>query len=203
MHKFAPLQLVAALFVTLCIARPEALPEAAADAEPQITNNAPFSGAVYLVYPDGQQITAQNTNFCPSSASQSCSSVNAPSWCCPANYACVLPANSNGLLGCCPAGNSCGGSVNAAAVTTVTVHAQQPETYIEQPTSIVIHDAPTTVQGGFCATITMDGPGLPKAAEGQCGTILIVAAGVPLKIFGVGASIIAVLMHVALDRMFR
>lgn len=80
MRKFAPCHLVVALFAVLCAARPEAKPEAEADAAPQITNNAPFSGAIYLVTPDGQQVTAQDTNYCPSSASQSCSSVNAPSW---------------------------------------------------------------------------------------------------------------------------
>ncbi|KAJ4989726.1 hypothetical protein SVAN01_04756 [Stagonosporopsis vannaccii] len=203
MRKFAPSQLVAALFSVLCAAKPEARPEAEADAAPQITNNAPFSGAVYLVNPDGQQVTAQGTNYCPSSASQSCSSVNAPSWCCPANYACVVPANSNGLLGCCPAGSTCGGVVNAAAVSTVTIQAQLQTTYVQQSTSFVVYNAPTTVQGGFCATITMDGPDLPRAAEGQCGTILIVAEAVLVKAFGVGASITAMMLHIALDRMFR
>ena len=93
--------------------------------------------------------------------------------------------------------------MNAAAISTVTVQAQQHTTYIQQPTSFVIYNAPTVVQGGFCATITMDGPGLPRAAEGQCGTILLVAEGVSLKIIGVGTSIIAVLLHFALGRMFR
>ncbi|KAF2621632.1 hypothetical protein BU25DRAFT_236184 [Macroventuria anomochaeta] len=203
MRNFAPFQLVAVVFAALCAATPEARPDAEADAAPQITNNAPFSGAVYLVNPNGQQVTAQGTNYCPSSASQSCSSVNAPSWCCPANYACVVPANSNGLLGCCPSGSTCGGYVNAAAISTVTVQAQQYTTYVQQPTSFVIYNAPTTVQGGFCATITMDGPGLPRAAEGQCGTILLVAEGVSLKIIGVGAGVTAVLLHIALGRMFR
>jgi hypothetical protein len=93
--------------------------------------------------------------------------------------------------------------VNAAAISTVTVQAQQYTTYVQQPTSFVVYNAPTTVQGGFCATITMDGPGLPKAAEGQCGTILLVAEGVSLRAIGIGASITAVLLHVALGRMFR
>lgn len=123
--------------------------------------------------------------------------------CCPVNYACVVPANSNGLLGCCPAGSTCGGVVNAAAVSTVTVQAQPQTTYVQQPTSVVVYNAPTTVQGGFCATITMDGPDLPRAANGQCGTILIVAEGVSLTIFGAGASMTVVLLHIALGRMFR
>jgi hypothetical protein len=52
---------------------PEAIPQ-------QITNNAPFSGAVYIVSPDGQQVVAQGTNMCPASASVSCANVNQPSW---------------------------------------------------------------------------------------------------------------------------
>lgn len=80
MRDFALFQLVAVLCAALCAATPEARPDAEADAVPQITNNAPFSGAVYLVNPNGEQVTAQGTNYCPSSASQSCSSVNAPSW---------------------------------------------------------------------------------------------------------------------------
>lgn len=114
-----------------------------------------------------------------------------------------MPANSNGLLGCCPAGSTCGGVVNAAAVSTVTVQAQPQTTYVQQPTSFVVYNEPTTVQGGFCATITMDGPDLPRAADGQCGTILIVAEGVSLKVFGAGITVTAALLHVALGRMFR
>ncbi|KAF3050420.1 hypothetical protein E8E11_006611 [Didymella keratinophila] len=79
MGHFAPWALIVLLLGALCAATPEASPDAEADAEPQITNNAPFSGAIYLVNPNGEQITAQGTNYCPSSASQSCSSVNAPS----------------------------------------------------------------------------------------------------------------------------
>jgi hypothetical protein len=83
------------------------------------------------------------------------------------------------------------------------VQAVPPTTYVQQPTSFVVYDAPTTVQGGFCATITMDGPGLPRAAQGQCGTILLVAEGMVLEVFSVMATITAVLLHVALGRMFQ
>ena len=76
-------------------------------------------------------------------------------------------------------------------------------TYVQQPTSFVVYNAPTTVQGGFCATITMDGPGLPRAANGQCGTILLVAEGLALEAFSLVAAVTAVLLHVALGRMFR
>jgi hypothetical protein len=80
MRNFELFLLFFFLFAALCAAAPEARPGAEPDAAPQITNNAPFSGAVYLVDPNGQQVTAQGTNYCPSSASQSCSSINAPSW---------------------------------------------------------------------------------------------------------------------------
>jgi hypothetical protein len=80
MRTFAPLGVVAALLVALCAATPEANPKAKGNPIPQFNNNAPFSGAIYLVNPNGQQVTVQDTNYCPSSASQSCSSINAPSW---------------------------------------------------------------------------------------------------------------------------
>jgi hypothetical protein len=60
---------------------PEALPEALAEADPQTyTNNAPFSGAIYIVNPNGQAVTAEGTNVCPVSASVSCSTIGQPSW---------------------------------------------------------------------------------------------------------------------------
>lgn len=93
--------------------------------------------------------------------------------------------------------------MNAAAVTTVTVQALEPTTYVQQPTSFVVHNAPTTVQGGFCATITMEGPGLPRAAQGQCGTILLVAEGMALEAFSLVTVTTTALLHVALGRMFR
>lgn len=85
--------------------------------------------------------------------------------------------------------------MNAAAVSTVTIHVQPEPTYV--------YNKPTAVQGGFCATITMDGPGLPKAVNGDCGTILLVAEGASLRIVGIAGSIIVVVLHVALGRMFR
>ena len=85
--------------------------------------------------------------------------------------------------------------MNAAAISTVTVQAQRHTTYMQPD--------PTTVQGGFCATITMDGPGLPRVANGQCGTILLVAEGTPsLEVLGMGMTFITVLLHTALWRVF-
>ncbi|KAH8636019.1 hypothetical protein IG631_07853 [Alternaria alternata] len=76
MISFAPWSLVVAT-LTLCVAEPIAKPEAIPQ---QISNNAPFSGAVYIVNPEGQSVVAQDANWCPSSASVSCSNVNQPSW---------------------------------------------------------------------------------------------------------------------------
>ena len=73
MRFHIPLGLAALFLPFLCIAAPEADPQT-------YTNNAPFSGAIYIVSPDGQQITTTNSNMCPNYASVSCSSINAPSW---------------------------------------------------------------------------------------------------------------------------
>ncbi|KAF2110553.1 hypothetical protein BDV96DRAFT_195274 [Lophiotrema nucula] len=122
------------LLSILCAAdpnpEPEPEPEPEADPEAQTyTNNAPFSGAIYIVDPNGQQITAQGQNWCPNFASLSCGSMGSPSWCCPSGYTCATVANS-GIIGCCPAGSSCAGSVNGAAVTTVTVQAASAQTSV-------------------------------------------------------------------------
>ncbi|EUC49165.1 hypothetical protein COCMIDRAFT_85271 [Bipolaris oryzae ATCC 44560] len=185
--------------LTVCTAEPIAKPEAVPQ---QYTNNAPFSGAVYIVNPEGQQVVAQDQNWCPSSASVSCSNVDHPSWCCPSNYQCAVPANSNGLIGCCPNGNQCGGVVNVAQITTVTVYPQQQTVYAVPPQTTVYHQ-PNPAQGGFCATITMNGPDLPRAEQGSCGTILIVAGAPSLKVLSAGAGIVAFFMHFALGRMFN
>lgn len=200
MRHFAPWTFLS-LLLSGCVAEPIAKPDAMPQ---QLTNNAPFSGAVYIVDGNGQQVSAQNSgNWCPSSASLSCSSVGQPSWCCPANYVCAVPANSNGLIGCCPSGNTCGGVVNVAQVTTVTVYPQQATVYANPPPETVYHQ-PTQAQGGFCATITMNGPDLPRAEQGQCGTILIVAEGTPsLKTVGIGAGVVAFILQFALARMFH
>ncbi|KAF1845224.1 uncharacterized protein K460DRAFT_105185 [Cucurbitaria berberidis CBS 394.84] len=201
MQLFAPWNLVLPL-LTFCIAEPIPRPEAVPQ---QLTNNAPFSGAVYIVNPNGEQIVAQDSNWCPSSASVSCSNVHQPSWCCPANYACAVPGNSNGLIGCCPNGNACAGAVNVAQVTTVTVYPQQQTAVVyAEPPHTTVYNQPNQAQGGFCATITMDGPGLPRSGQGQCGTILIVSVGTPsLKTLGAGMSVVVVLLHLVLGRMFN
>jgi hypothetical protein len=110
----------------------------------------------------------------------------------------VAPANANGLIGCCPTGNTCGGVVNVAQVTTVTVQG-----YVAPAPTVVVYNNPNPVQDGFCATITMEGPGLPKAEQGSCGTILIVNEGASLKTLGIGLGITAVLLHLALGKMFH
>jgi len=49
----------------------------------------------------------------------------------------------------------------------------------------------------------MDGPDLPRAAQGNCGTILIVAGAPGLKALGIGATIVAFSLHLAFGRMFN
>jgi hypothetical protein len=97
--------------------------------------------------------------------------------------------------------------VNVAQVTTVTVYPQQQTAivYANPPphTTVVVNNQPNQAQGGFCATITMDGPDLPRAAQGGCGTILIVAGAPGLKAFGIGTAIFAVALHLAVARMFN
>lgn len=199
------------LFNAFCIAEPvaKALPEAEAEAGPQqFTNNAPFSGAVYIVYPNGQEITTYN-NQCPAYAAQNCADIGKVSWCCPGGYTCVAPQNANGACACCPHGNTCAGQVNVAAITTVTVQAQQHTVYVQPPPHTVeVYNKPppshVVYQGGFCQTLTMDGPGLPTTREGPCGTILIVNMGpVNLRPWGFGIGLITILMHLAMRRMFH
>ncbi|KAF2787100.1 hypothetical protein K505DRAFT_317271 [Melanomma pulvis-pyrius CBS 109.77] len=197
MRIYAPLAPVGLFFSALCIANPEADPQ-------QYTNNAPFSGAIYIVSPNGQQVTTTGTNMCPNYASISCSNINQPSWCCPNSFTCAAPPNSGGLIGCCPAGSSCGGSVNVASVTTITVQAAQQTNvvYVQpQPTTVAVYNVQ---QGVYCSTLTMDGPGLPTTRQGDCGTILIVNEGIPnMRTIGCGLGIVVVLLHLALGRMFQ
>jgi hypothetical protein len=96
--------------------------------------------------------------------------------------------------------------VNVAQVTTVTVYPQQQTAIVygqPPPPVTTVHNNPNQAQGGFCATITMDGPGLPRAQDGDCGTILIVSEGAPgLRTIGIAAGMVAVMLHIALGRMF-
>jgi len=155
----------------------------------QDTTYAPFSGAIYIVYPNGQSVNTANANMCPSYASVSCSSIGQPSWCCPTTYTCALPSSTSSLIGCCPPNTSCGGVVNAAAVTTITITSQYVATTVAPvvypSTSYVYVNAYTTTQqagggvvyNGYCSTLTANGPGLPTTRQGQCGTILVVNGG--------------------------
>ncbi|PVI05146.1 hypothetical protein DM02DRAFT_127848 [Periconia macrospinosa] len=175
------------------------------DAEPQTySNNAPFSGAIYIVDGNGQHVTTQSSNLCPNTASISCGDINQWGWCCPSGYTCVQPANQNSILGCCPAGGNCAGSVNVASIQTVTVAAppQQPTVAVQpQQTTVAVYPPP---QAGYCATLTMNGPGLPTTTQGTCGTILIVNEGTHnLKTIGYSITGTIVLLHIALGRMFH
>ena len=113
------------------------------------------------------------------------------------------------MIGCCPSGSQCGGSVNVQSVTTITVQAAQQTDYVYvQPpvTTVAVYHEPTQVvqQAGFCATLTMDGPGLPTTREGDCGTILIVSeAMISTRAIGYGLSAVVILLHLVAGRMFH
>lgn len=93
--------------------------------------------------------------------------------------------------------------MNVAQVTTVTVYPQQQTAIVyANPPQTTVYNNPEPAQGGFCATITMSGPDLPRAAQGNCGTILLVAGATELKAFGIGATIVAITLHLAFGRMF-
>ena len=117
-----------------------------------------------------------------------------------------MPENSYGLIGCCPAGSSCGGIVNAASITTITVQAAQQTAivYVQPPpTTVAVYNV-VPVGGVYCSTLTMDGPGLPTTRQGSCGTILVVNEGMPsLRTLGCGMAIVIGFLHLALGRMFH
>lgn len=128
-----------------------------------------------------------------------------PCRCCAAGCSCYQLAN--GVIGCCPDGQSCSGSVDTAAVSTVTVYASYPvTTTVTSPNTVVVAGAPpaTTVVtsnvdtvvvagattsvsesviaagGGYCSTLYADGPNLPTTRAGDCGTILVVNDAIAL-----------------------
>ncbi|KAF2003609.1 hypothetical protein P154DRAFT_78823 [Amniculicola lignicola CBS 123094] len=201
MHSIVSSRFLFALLLTCVFANAEA--DAEPEADPQTyTNNAPFSGAIYIVNPNGQEITTANTNMCPSYASISCSNAGAPSWCCTNNYVCVAPANAGGLIGCCPSGSTCGGTINVASITTVTVQVQQQTSVVYVQPQPTVVNAPSQVFNGYCSTLTMKGRGLPTTAQGACGTILIVNGAANLKAIPYGMGAIIILLHLAMGRMF-
>jgi hypothetical protein len=129
--------------------------------------------------------------------------------CCPSGYTCAVPANTNGMVGCCPSGSACGGSVNVASVSTVTVYAaaQTTQAYVQPTTTAVVYNQPaatTAPAAGFCQTLTMSGPDLPRVTQAACGTILIVNEGVQnTRRLGYAVGGMLVAMHLILGRMFR
>jgi len=117
-----------------------------------------------------------------------------------------VPANANGMVGCCPNGNACGGGVNVASVSTVTVYGVQQTTqvYVQPTTTAVVYNQPATVAAapGFCQTLTMSGPDLPKVTQGACGTILIVNQGARTRGTGAVVGSALVLLHLVVRRIF-
>jgi hypothetical protein len=70
------------------LAQPEPLPEAAAEAAPdaldarQVYNNAPFSGAIYIVgvNTNGAALTPASAAWCPNYAPQGCGNIGVWNW---------------------------------------------------------------------------------------------------------------------------
>jgi hypothetical protein len=70
--------------MTLASAKADANPVAIPDADPQLNNYAPFSGAIYIVYGGGAAVSPQLSSAwpaqCPANAPQGCGSINAWNW---------------------------------------------------------------------------------------------------------------------------
>ncbi|KAF2137665.1 uncharacterized protein K452DRAFT_291480 [Aplosporella prunicola CBS 121167] len=159
---------------------------------------APFSGAIYIIGADGYQITGASPAVCPNYASESCNSIGYWNWCCPAGHTCSYLSNSN-VVGCCPAGSSCSGGVAPGSITTVTVTVYNTATTTVVQNIAPAYVAPTTTQvvpqwGGYCATITANGPDLPTTRAGDCGTILVINEGVGKNV-GKRIAVLVGLMH--------
>jgi hypothetical protein len=100
--------------------------------------------------------------------------------------------------------------VNVASINTVTVYGvqQTTQTYVQPPpttATVAVYNQPTTqVAAGFCQTLTMTGPDLPRVTQGACGTILIVNEGAQnIRILGYGIGMIVFLVHLAVGRVFH
>jgi hypothetical protein len=129
--------------------------------------------------------------------------------CCPGGCSCVKQQDTNGYVGCCPAGSNCNGLVPYVQTVTVTAQAQQtaaviyPQQYTTTTYCPNCYSSPP-VAAGFCQTLTMHGPGLPVVTQGQCGTILIVnESSRSLKTIGYGLVGMFLTMQLAIARMFR
>ena len=122
--------------------------------------------------------------------------------CCPGGCSCVQ--QQNGYIGCCPIGSTCGGAV---IVSTVTVTAQAQQTV----PPVVVQDFTTTYNpytqppaAGFCQTLTMAGPDLPRVTQGQCGTILIVSeSSRSWRPMGLGVAGVLLLTQLGFARIFH
>ncbi|KAF2674671.1 hypothetical protein BT63DRAFT_449661 [Microthyrium microscopicum] len=180
------------LFLRHVTAEPNAESEPALDKlierEAQSNIYAPFSGAIYIVGPQGSTLTNAAAAQCPANAPQNCGNINVWNWCCPSGNSCQMM--SNGVVGCCAQGSTCGGTVNAAQIQTVTVTATAPQTVVQVPGGVITTTVPgapangvyvTTVStpkavvngGPYCSTQVMAGAPLPTFAAAACGTILI------------------------------
>lgn len=120
--------------------------------------------------------------------------VNRTSRCCASGCSCSWL--SDGVVGCCPQGETCSGTVNEAQIQTVTVTQYLTTTQYQQVGTTVVQvggqSTTTTYAGiyvtegttttshnniiynGYCSTLTANGPNEPTTAQGGCGTILVI-----------------------------
>ena len=70
LFRLSSLVVVVVVLTTLSLAAPE----------PQTYTYAPFSGAIYLIAPNGQTVSTESADMCPTYASVSCSTIGQPSW---------------------------------------------------------------------------------------------------------------------------
>ncbi|KIW03208.1 uncharacterized protein PV09_05433 [Verruconis gallopava] len=157
-----------------------------------------FSGAIYIVGPNGQSLSnlnAASPAYCPNSAPQSCGNIGVWNWCCPSGNTCAWADSAHTYVGCCPSGVTCAqGSVNANQIQTVTVYVTT--TQYQQPNEVTTviaaggQGSTTTAAGniivvgkttglatynGYCTTIYAQNLGpTPTTAAAACGIALVV-----------------------------
>jgi hypothetical protein len=90
--------------------QPEAQPNAKAVRQ-VVYNNAPFSGAVYIVGQGGAQLSPASAAWCPNQAPQGCGNIGVWNWCCPSGNTCAWASSDQSVVGCCPNGVTCSGTV--------------------------------------------------------------------------------------------
>ena len=116
---------------------------------------------------------------------------------------------SNGVVGCCPSGSNCGGTVNAAQITTMTVtqyltttqYPQTPTTAVQYLTTTQYPQTPTTVVqiGSQTSTTILSGIFVTESAttpsivyNSYCSTLIANGPNLPTTAQGVCGTILVI-----------